>query len=130
MNDPSDLRSWPAEDLLILARAAGELWASTGRDDPYDVLSERQRQLLDRAAASYLVAEQETQASWGQLLESECFYCERKVTLNTADPQARWESAGRITECEGSPDGEHTPNEIDATGRTITESERGGLTAG
>jgi hypothetical protein len=52
--DPADLRSWTLEDLLALARTAGELWDSTGREDPYDVLSARQRALLDRAAASYL----------------------------------------------------------------------------
>jgi hypothetical protein len=57
--DPSDLRSWPMEDLLILARATGQLWDSTGRGDPYDVLSDRQRQLMDLAAAGYLVAEQD-----------------------------------------------------------------------
>jgi hypothetical protein len=56
--DPANLRTWPAEDLLVLARAAGMLWDSTGRGDPYDVLNDRQRQLMDRAAASYLVAEQ------------------------------------------------------------------------
>jgi len=56
--DPADLRSWPLEDLLVLARAAGQLWDSTGRDDQYDVLSDRQRALFDRAAASYLIAEQ------------------------------------------------------------------------
>ena len=57
--DPSDPRSWCAEDLLILARAAGQLWDSTGRGDPGDVLGDRQRQMLDLAAASYLVAEQD-----------------------------------------------------------------------
>lgn len=53
----ADLRSWPAEDLLVLARAAGMLWDSTGRKDPLDVLSERQLVLLDQAAASYLMPE-------------------------------------------------------------------------
>jgi hypothetical protein len=51
--DP-DLRSWLAEDLLVLARAAGILWHSTSREDPLDVLNERQVALLDRAAGSYL----------------------------------------------------------------------------
>lgn len=50
--------SWSAEDLHALVRTAGELWDSTGRDDPCDVLSARQRKLLDRAAASYLTKTQ------------------------------------------------------------------------
>lgn len=57
-NAPANLRHWPVEDLLILARAAGQLWDSTGCADPLDVLNDRQRRLLDRAAASYLIAEQ------------------------------------------------------------------------
>lgn len=56
--DPADLRSWTREDLLILARAAGQLWDSTGRDDPYEVLSDYQATLFNRAAAGYLIAEQ------------------------------------------------------------------------
>lgn len=54
--DNADLRNWPAEDLLRLARAAGQLWHSTGGSDPHDVLNDRQRTLFDRAAASYLTA--------------------------------------------------------------------------
>jgi hypothetical protein len=59
--DPADLRGWPREDLLVLARAAGMLWYSTGGNDPYDVLSDDQRELLHRAAGSYLTAEQSEQ---------------------------------------------------------------------
>ena len=51
-----DLRSWTREDLLILARAAGQLWGTLVPYDPYDVLNDRQRMLLDRAALSYLPA--------------------------------------------------------------------------
>ena len=56
MSDNPDLRSWDAEDLLALARAAGMLWYDVGRDDPLDTLSQKQRKLLDRASTSYLVA--------------------------------------------------------------------------
>jgi hypothetical protein len=55
--DPADLRTWTRDDLLVLARAAGILWDSTGRDDPYDVLNDSQRALFDRAAHSYLTAD-------------------------------------------------------------------------
>jgi hypothetical protein len=51
-----NLRDWPLEDLLILARAAGQVWRSAGQNDLYDELCDRQRELLDRAADSYLVA--------------------------------------------------------------------------
>lgn len=54
----NNLRTWPAKDLLMLARAAGMLWDSSGRSDPLDMLNERQRALLDRAAAAYLTTEQ------------------------------------------------------------------------
>lgn len=56
MSDNPDLRSWDAEDLLVLARAAGMLWNDTGRDDALDTLSPKQRELLDRASTSYLTA--------------------------------------------------------------------------
>jgi hypothetical protein len=42
--------------LDLLVRAAGELWDSTGGHDPYDVLSRRRRNVLDRAAALYRAA--------------------------------------------------------------------------
>jgi hypothetical protein len=42
---------FPLERLEVLARAAGELWDSTGGADPYDVLSAAQREVLDLAAA-------------------------------------------------------------------------------
>jgi hypothetical protein len=54
--DKRDLRSWQLEDLLVLARGAGILWASTNGADPLDVLHPRQIELLDRAADSYLLA--------------------------------------------------------------------------
>jgi hypothetical protein len=57
-NTATDLRTWAREDLVRTARAAGELWNSTSGDDPYDVLSELQKALLDRAAAGYLAADQ------------------------------------------------------------------------
>ncbi len=51
------LPGWPGgvypEMLEVLVLAAGELWDSTGGDDPYDVLSARQRGALDLAAAVY-----------------------------------------------------------------------------
>ena len=56
MSDNPDLRSWDAEDLLVLARAAGMLWNDVGRDDVFDTLSQQQRELLDRASTSYLTA--------------------------------------------------------------------------
>jgi hypothetical protein len=39
-----------------LVRSAGELWDSTGGQDPYDVLSAAQREALDLAAAVYRAA--------------------------------------------------------------------------
>lgn len=59
-----DLRSWPAEDLLVLARAAGMLWHSSNGADMLEVLSERGIELLNRAAGSYL-AEPEPPAEPG-----------------------------------------------------------------
>jgi hypothetical protein len=47
----SGLHGYPPEDLGLLVRSAGELWASTGGQDPHDVLSVRQREALDLAAA-------------------------------------------------------------------------------
>jgi hypothetical protein len=55
-HDERDLGSWGAEDLRVLARAAGMLWDGVGRRDPLDELSARQRDLLDRAADGYLLA--------------------------------------------------------------------------
>jgi hypothetical protein len=45
---------FPPEMADTLVSAAGELWASTNGDDPYDVLSAIQRAALDRAATAYL----------------------------------------------------------------------------
>ena len=42
---------YPREKLGLLACSAGELWDSTGGQDPYDVLSALQREALDLAAA-------------------------------------------------------------------------------
>jgi hypothetical protein len=55
--DPNDLRNWTVRDLLTVARAAGMLWDSHPFD-ALDVLSDRQRALLARAASSYLPADQ------------------------------------------------------------------------
>lgn len=43
-------RTWPPRSLALTLRAGGILWQSTGRDDPYDVLSTVQKGRLDRAA--------------------------------------------------------------------------------
>jgi hypothetical protein len=47
---PHDARGWSPDDLLLGVYTAAELWHSTSGSDPYDVLSDRQRELLDRAA--------------------------------------------------------------------------------
>jgi hypothetical protein len=44
------LGDYPAETLDLLVRSAGELWDSTGGEDPHDVLSAPQREALDLAA--------------------------------------------------------------------------------
>jgi hypothetical protein len=54
--NPADLRDWGQEDLLVLARAAGMLWDSTSRQDPLDVLSGHQIELLKLASHAYLPA--------------------------------------------------------------------------
>jgi hypothetical protein len=45
--------AYPPEKLDLLVRSAGVLWDSTGGDDPHDVLSARQREALDLAAAAW-----------------------------------------------------------------------------
>jgi hypothetical protein len=53
---PANLREWDADDLRAAVRAAGVLWQSTGGDDPHDVLTERQRELLDAASTAWRTA--------------------------------------------------------------------------
>lgn len=47
---PHDIRGWTPEDILLGVYAGAELWDSTAGHDPYDVLSDRQHELLNRAA--------------------------------------------------------------------------------
>jgi hypothetical protein len=61
--DPENLRNWHTEDLMKVARAAGILWLAAGGSDPLDVLADGQRELLDRAAASYLLPAPQTGAT-------------------------------------------------------------------
>jgi hypothetical protein len=49
-------REYPPDMLDLLTRSAGELWNSTGGEDPNDVLSTAQRRALDLAAALYRTA--------------------------------------------------------------------------
>jgi hypothetical protein len=50
-------RAWSPRSLAFTLRAGGILWQSTGRDDPYDVLSTVQEGRLDRAALLVLTKE-------------------------------------------------------------------------
>jgi hypothetical protein len=54
--DPGLADQFTAAMLDRLIRTAGELWDSTGGEDPYDVLSAVQREVLDFAAAVYRAA--------------------------------------------------------------------------
>lgn len=54
--DGGPAREYPPDMLDLLIRSAGELWNSTGGQDPHDVLSAREREALDLAAAVYRAA--------------------------------------------------------------------------